>query len=221
MLPKVYYSGKWNTLLFIVLFFLWVFGLYKLILTTLLIYLCLRWLFRRKIFSHFDGLTIKQGLILAPLSGFVVGTRSNVTHKQFGEDLREIRFMIPWHTGYGIFLPDTAEVEEIKVEKGPSFFRLLNQKIPDQIDKLFPGLFLTLRNLVGDKIHMQFVKCTTGYWPELRVMPGDRGRSTVNIGYFPFGGTVLLYLPSSYEILVTDKQFVEAGQTPIAARKEN
>jgi phosphatidylserine decarboxylase len=48
------------------------------------------------------------------------------------------------------------------------------------------------------------------------VMPGDRGGRRVNIGYFPFGGTVMLYLPKKYEILIKTNDEVTAGETIMA-----
>ncbi|GAB4019049.1 MAG: hypothetical protein Fur0010_20600 [Bdellovibrio sp.] len=179
----------------------------------------MRWLFRRECFSHFDDINIKHELVVSPVNGIVIDTKENVKHKIFGENLREVRLMIPWHHEYGIYLPETSEVEDIKVEKGPALFRLSNQKISDQIDKVLPGVCVTLKNLFSDRLFIQFIKCTMGYWPELKVMSGDRGRASANIGYFPFGGTVLLYLPMNYEIMVTEQQEVEAGKTPIAGRK--
>ena len=52
-------------------------------------------------------------------------------------------------------------------------------------------------------------------------MPGDRGGRRVNIGYFPFGGTVVLYLPKKYEILVKVNDDVNAGETIFAVIQDN
>lgn len=219
MWPKVYFSGKWNTLLFISLFIIWLFSIYLILVPLLAFYFLMRWLFRRKSFSHFDDINIKQELVISPVNGTVVEVKENVSHKLFGQNLKEVRLIIPWHHEYGIYLPETSEIEDVKVEKGPALFRLTNEKISEQLDRVLPGVCVTMKNLFEDKLHMQFVKCTTGYWPELKVMPGDRGRASANIGYFPFGGTVLLYLPMNYEIMVSEQQVVQAGESPIAGRK--
>ena len=67
---------------------------------------------------------------------------------------------------------------------------------------------------------MTFFKCRLGLWPELIVMPGDKGGRRVNIGYFPFGGTVMLYLPKKYEILIKSNDEVLAGETILAVAPE-
>ncbi len=38
----------------------------------------------------------------------------------------------------------------------------------------------------------------------------------MNIGYFPFGGTVMLYLPKKYEILMKINDEVTAGESILA-----
>ena len=51
-------------------------------------------------------------------------------------------------------------------------------------------------------------------------MPGDRGGRRVNIGYFPFGGTLILYLPEKYEILIKENESINAGESIIAMLPE-
>jgi hypothetical protein len=48
-------------------------------------------------------------------------------------------------------------------------------------------------------------------------LPGDRGKVRANWGFFPFGGTVLVYLSENYEILVKEGDSLEAGKSILCA----
>jgi phosphatidylserine decarboxylase len=137
----------------------------------------------------------------------------------FGEQLVEIQIMIPWWKEMGIFLPLSSEIKNLMVLKGQSFFRY--QKAEEVIGtKEGKGVSVSLDNR-GETIGLTFFKCKLGLWPELMVMPGDRGGRRVNIGYFPLGGTVMLYLPRKYEILIKINDEVAAGETILAVIPEH
>lgn len=119
----------------------------------------------------------------------------------------------------GIFLPLSCEIKNLLVLKGQSFFRL-KKAIEELGAKEGKGVSLALDNR-GESVGLTFYKCKVGLWPELMVMPGDRGGRRVNIGYFPFGGTVMLYLPKKYEILVKTNDEVTAGETIFAVIPDN
>mgnify|MGYP005689369667 CR=1 FL=1 len=138
----------------------------------------------------------------------------NVSHGMYGDQLIEIQIMIPWWKEMGINLPLSSEVKMLHVLKGQSFLRthVASEVIGTKEGK---GVSLALDNR-GETVGLTFFKCKLGLWPELMVMPGDRGGRRVNIGYFPFGGTVMLYLPKKYEILVKTNDEITCGETIIA-----
>jgi hypothetical protein len=53
----------------------------------------------------------------------------------------------------------------------------------------------------------------------LWVKSGDRGRGGACFGYYPFGGTLLIYLPAKSDILIFEKEKIFPGQSVIAATK--
>ena len=82
------------------------------------------------------------------------------------------------------------------------------------------GLSLLLREASGNFLGLQMISCPLGLAPKLRVLAGDRGNVGAEIGYFPLGGTVFLYLPSQYEILIGKNQNnILAGLTALAGIK--
>jgi phosphatidylserine decarboxylase len=132
--------------------------------------------------------------------------------------MTEIQILVPWWKEMGIFLPLSSEIKTLLVLRGQSFFRF--KRVEEVLgSKEGKGLSLSLDNK-GETVGMTFFKCKLGLWPEIMVMPGDKGGRRVNIGFFPFGGTVMLYLPKKYEILVKQNDELTACETILAVVPE-
>ncbi|MGZ3789311.1 MAG: phosphatidylserine decarboxylase [Bacteriovorax sp.] len=216
---KSYLPAKFNTMAAILFLFFWLFGLYKILLILVLAYALLYVVLRKNRNDFRDDPTSTRGVIFSPSNGKIVHIEHNVSHGLYGDQLIEIQIMIPWWKEMGIFLPLSCEIKNLLVLKGQSFFRY--KKVVEVIgSKEGKGVSLALDNR-GENLGITFFKCKLGLWPELMVMPGDRGGRRVNIGYFPFGGTVMLYLPKKYEILVKTNDEVNAGETIIAVVPDN
>jgi phosphatidylserine decarboxylase len=211
---KSYLPAKFNTIAFILFFFFWLFAFYKTLAVLFVAYVVLYISLRRNRNDFRDDPMITKGVIFAPANGKIVHIEQNVSHGMYGEQLIEVQIMIPWWKEMGVSMPLSAEIKTILVLKGQSFFRY--QKAEEVIGtKDGKGVALALDNR-GETVGLTFFKCKLGLWPELMIMPGDRGGRRVNIGYFPFGGTVMLYLPKKYEILMKINDEVTAGETILA-----
>lgn len=211
---KSYLPAKFNTMAFTFFFFFWFCGLYKTLIITLIIYSCLYFILRKSRNDFRDDPVITKGVIFSPANGKIVHIEQNVSHGMYGDQLMEVQIMIPWWKEMGVFMPLSAEIKTLLVLRGQSFFRY--HKAEEIIGtKDGKGVALALDNR-GESVGLTFFKCKLGLWPELMVMPGDRGGRRVNIGYFPFGGTVMLYLPKKYEILMKINDEVTAGETILA-----
>lgn len=211
---KSYLPPRFNTLAFVVFFFLWLFSFYKTLLVLVLAYVLLYIVLRRNSNYFRDDPIVTKGVIFAPANGKILHIEQNVSHGMYGDQLVEIQIMVPWWKEMGICLPLSSEVKTLHVLKGQSFFR---KSIASEVigTKEGKGVSLALDNR-GETVGLTFFKCKLGLWPELMVMPGDRGGRRVNIGYFPFGGTVMLYLPKKYEILLKTNDEITAGETILA-----
>lgn len=204
----------------LILVFSYLFGLSFVFKAFLFVYIFMFLLLRKKMSNYKEDLSIKKGVIYSPISGKILSVKKNVDHISCGENLLEVRISMPWWSECGIYLPFASEVKDLNVEPGRGVFRL-GEELPDQKDKMFTGLCLTLESPSKETLGVQFVKCVTGLWPEVPLMPGDRGQGQVGIGFFPLGGTALLYLPANYEILVNNNDHVVGGETLIAGTPED
>ncbi len=202
-----------------IIFFLWLFSFYS-FLGVFLVFLIVVGFFTRRISPHHaEDALLKEGVFFAPVNGRVRAITQHVDHPKFGNDLIEVQFTISWLREAGLYLPARAEVLDLIYEKGKNYFRYFFELDRTIIDK-YSGVFLKFKaeNSEQKEFGIQIVKCSLGSWPKIRVIPGDRGRAQVNFGFLGLGGTVLLYLPSQYEILVKDGHLATAGQTIVAAR---
>ena len=174
-------------------------------------------IFRRKYSPYKDNILNRSDeMIYAPANARVISVREGVNHVVFGKNLKEIHLGIPWWSEPGLYLPTKAEVKDFQSKEGRSTFRFNSKPLADQSNMSLAGICLSLENAKNHIIGMQLIKCVLGQWPELVVMPGDKGKERANIGFFPFGGTVVLFLPDNYEILINPNNEVIAGDTAIA-----
>ena len=218
---RFFLNNSFYTLSVLAIFFLWITGLYT-FLGVLFVFLAITAFLTRRISPHHqEDALLKEGVFYAPVNGRVSSITSHVNHPKFGDDLIEVKFTTSWIREAGLYLPTRSEVLDLSYEKGKSLFRYIFHLERESIDK-YSGAYLKFRAVNNEQKEygIQIIKCILGAWPKVRVIPGDRGRAQVNFGFFGLGGTVLLYLPSQYEILVKDGHLATAGQTIVAARIE-
>jgi len=215
---KSYLPSVFNTFFAIFIFLFLLFGLKKIAAAFFILYLLLYVVLRKANVDFRESAPSTKGVIFSPCNGKVISVETGVSHDYFGQELTEIQIAIPWWNEMGIYLPLSCEILDLKILKGRSFYRYLiaSDAIKSGLGK---GLNLTLDNR-GEKIGIALYKCRLGLWPELLVTPGDIGGRRVNIGYFPFGGTVILYLPKKYEILVNKDNELNVAESIIAIKSE-
>ncbi len=197
----------------LLLFVCWIFNLGTLFIVLILVYTLGLVLFRKKTKKIQDAPRCGNLTIYSPINGEVISIQKSIDHDVFGKDMIEMRLAIPFFKEMGLFLPTNSEVVDIKASRGQKEFRLKKSLRKISSDT---GLSLAFKSSNGCKFGMQLIPCSLGMWPEVALLPGDRGKLGANIGYFPFGGTVLLYLPKESEILISESAKLIAGETLLA-----
>lgn len=181
-----------------------------------LVYGGLLFLFRQNRLTYKDDVAFKNDVLYSPVSGVLKSVRANVEHPFFGKNLSEVRIIVrPWQE-YGVYLPFTSEVVELKAQRGKKFLRFQEGSIDFSTEEKDIGLDLMLTGVNGSTIGMKFVPCWFGGWPEIALLPGDRGKRRTNIGYFPFGGSLILYLPAEIHLLLETGDELIAGVSVFA-----
>ncbi len=176
---------------------------------------------RRNAVPYRDTLKNDGEIYLSPVNGEVKSIRRNIQLPHISGEGQEIRISISGWTEKGIYLPTAGEVTHLRATKGMkiareaepvAFYRAMD-------DVAHTDFVLTSKN--NTQTLMRFVDCKYGSRPTIWLKSGDRGRGAACFGYYPFGGTLLIYLPNNSDILIFEKEFVVPGQTVIAALKDS
>lgn len=183
------------------------------------IYSFLFYLFRTSIHKSEKISGATGRLVYAPVNGKIIGVANDVTHPNLVGNVKEIRIMIPWNMEYGVYFPQKVEITDVKNLKGRSLNRHSRRKWRINLANKYAGVFVKMKNRNDEEIAFQVIPPRWGFIPKFWLIPGDRASDRVLGGYLPFGGTLLLYLPQSYEILINRGVFCEARETLLAGEK--
>lgn len=205
----------------LIFFLLWALGFYWLFFVCLVVFAGVLFFSRRLAPEFQEDAALKEGIFYAPVNGKVVSISEGVTHPHFGSHLNEVVVLSPWWREHGIYFPAKAEVIDLFYERTKGRFRYFYKSLFGKDVQRKPSLSLGLRCVEGSQVGLDFYKCVAGMWPQVRVIPGDKGRAQVNMGFFGLGGLTVLYLPQNYEILLKEGLDLIAGQSIVANLKEN
>jgi hypothetical protein len=177
-------------------------------------------IFRRGIVPDRDTIKSNGEIYLSPVHGKVESVRLTVTSLDYLSPCHEIRISVSFWDQKGLYLPTAGEVSYLKAIKGarvargaPTHFFYGSLEEISHTD-------LTLKSKNCTETLMRFIDCTLGLRPAIWLKSGDRGRGGACFGYYPFGGSLLIYLPASSDILVYEQEIVVPGQTVLAALKD-
>lgn len=186
-----------------------------LLLTSLVLFV-----FRRSSVPYRDTLKNDGEIYLSPVHGKVESVRHSVSSLDYPSPCHEVRISISFWDEKGLYLPTSGEATFLKATKGKKLHRRSPTHVfYGSVDEL-SHTDLTLSSKNKTATLMRFIDCTTGDRPAIWLKSGDRGRGGACFGYYPFGGTLLIYLPASSDVLVYEKEIVVPGQTVIAALKD-
>ena len=161
---------------------------------------------------------VPDSFIVSPANGVVYSVRKNIDHNIFGKGLSEIRVSSMWLNEFGLGFPLEGEVRGLKNRVGKSFFRLFRKGLESDEKVQVHAKILEIKGKSGQEIGLEVIKCELGLDVDLWVKPGDRGKRSARLGYFPFGGTVLIYLPPHFDVLISQGDKCVQGSTPIAVQ---
>lgn len=202
------------------IFFFWIFVLWKMSfgyqLLVSIIFFVVLFATRRAGVPFRETNKGKGELFLSPVHGEIRSIRKDISLRDLPEFAHEIRISISGWSEKGLYLPTAGEVSFLKATKG--------RRIPRDADsRSFYGTLddvshtdFILKSFGETKTLMRFVDCRYSTRPTIWLKSGDRGRGAACFGYYPFGGTLLIYLPKNSDILVFENEKVVPGQSVIA-----
>jgi hypothetical protein len=180
----------------------------------ILFYGVMLFLFRKKEVNPWDNPVNIEHSFFSPVNGRIKALEENATAPQYTGKWKSIVIKTRPTQEMGIFMPLNAEVKDMVAHPGKRLWRILGPMAGKKDECEY--FRLTLHSWDGEDILLDFYPFFFGARPQIVLLPGDKGRKLVNIGHFPFGGQVVVYLPEKYEIIVQEDEAAIAGETLLA-----
>lgn len=199
--------------------FLWILGLYWLFFIALIVFSGFLFFSRRLAPAFQEDADLKSGILFSPVNGKVIKVNEGIDHPTIGNNLQEVVIVSNWIREQGIYFPVRSEIIDINYVPNKGKFRYTIKNFFEKGKERLPSLSIILRSIDSTLYGLDFYKCPTGMWPKVRVIPGDRGKAQVNLGFFGLGGTTAMYVPGDYEVCVKEGLDLIAGQSIIANHK--
>jgi phosphatidylserine decarboxylase len=173
------------------------------------------WLHRRRFNVAGEHNRSESRILLSPADGQIISIKAG-SHPADGLAVTEIRIRMN-HWGYwGLHLPASAEMAYLKEFHGPSFARSKLADLPS-FDEGHARTDVHLKTADGVVTRLRFFHCTTGRSPRTWMKSGDFGKEAACFGHYPFGGSLVVFVPQPSDILVVEHEKITAGQTVLAA----
>lgn len=216
---KNFLSGKVHSIFIATLIFSFFIGLWMIFGVAILIYAGALYLFRKTKNHLFQDDFINTINVLSPVSGKAQKVEEGIDHPLFGKNLNAITFRVNFFDEYGIYLPASTEVKDVRTEKIKEVNRFKDYSINDE-EFQNNGTLIQLKSKMDEIMGLQVLKGIFSMRPRVVVLPGDRGRARANIGVLPFGGLIVLYFDHNYKTHIKEGDDVDAGKTIIASSRE-
>jgi phosphatidylserine decarboxylase len=200
-------------LIFVAYFFLSGFLKGLIIISALIVLLYLR----RYYIPYRDTLKNEGEIYLSPVYGRVESIRRVENSFEFLPEAFEVRISSHFFDEHGLYLPTVGEMSFLRAYKGKGIYRYEKPEkfLGEFTDLAHTDVMLQSKNEV--QTVLRFIDCKYGSRPHIWMKSGDRGRGAACFGYYPFGGTLIIYLPLNTDILVYPGEKIYPGQTVIAA----
>lgn len=176
------------------------------------------WLHRRYDIPWRDTLKNDGEIFLSPIAGEVVKI-GMWTDPEDGKSYGQLRLRMNLTDNWGLHLPSSSEMEFLKEFPGKSLSRREIGLVSEENLTTHSHTDMLLRSKNGVGSRMRFVHCVSGRSPCIWMKSGDRGRGAACFGHYPFGGSLIVYVPQPSDILVVENEKIEAGQTVLAVFK--
>ncbi len=176
------------------------------------------WLNRRRDIPWRDTLRNDGEMFLSPVDGEVVKI-GTWTDPEAGFTYSEVRLRMNYTNNWGLHLPSSCEMEFLKNYPGLRSNRKDLANITTDESGPLEKTDMVLRSKNGVASRLRFLQCEIGRSPKIWMKSGDRGRGAACFGYYPFGGSLIVYVPQPSDILVVENEKISAGQTVLAVFK--
>ncbi len=175
--------------------------------------------YRKKAISWKENLKSDGTVILSPVAGEIVQVRDY--QDKDNNNFAEIRIVVKPGNYWGLHLPFSAEMEYLKSQRG-KFLARKDLALYDLVSiETLTKTDLVLRSKSGLTANVTFIHSRFGRSPKIWMKSGDRGRGAACFGYYPFGGSIIIYIPKPCDVLIIKGEQLVPGHTVLAVAKKS
>lgn len=171
---------------------------------------------RKNNVDYKEVINLQPDVILSPASGRILEILDDVNDEFHGVSGTKIRIGISWKDPFGLYLPFSGTVQNVESFEGKSLYRYTERLT---FTNGYNRLNIAISNKSGCSIYMELLSCILGRKPKIWIEAGDKGKVASCIGYFSFGGSVVITLPKSSELFCKVGDTLSAGETVIGGLK--
>lgn len=178
------------------------------------------WLFlhRRRQIEWSESLKNDGEILLAPIDGEIVKIAPYFDEEE-QKRYTEIRINTSHYRCWGLYLPYSAEMAYLKESEGKRFPRAELVNLTSEDIRSMGRTDLILKSPSGTTSHIRFIQSVNGRSPKIWMKSGDRGRGAACFGYYPFGGSLIVFVPETSDVLVVEKEKIKAGRNVLAVSR--
>ena len=182
--------------IFIVMFFLWFLSYFLLLFIFTFIVAIYFWLFRKKRNDLDEKKMLDANTVVSPTNGTLESIETS-------SDVKRLTIKMGRFRNYCLYMPVNGEVSNFQTDDK------LNQRS------------LAIKTIGKKSVVMNFFARIPKTSGKVLLRTGDRGSLGATVGYLPFGGKVVIEIPSDSEILVKKSDKVKAYSTFLATFKDD
>lgn len=164
-----------------------------------------------------EVINLQPDVVLSPIDGNVIEINKDVSDEFHGVEGTKIRIALPWNRPFGLFMPISGTISNIEKYDGDKLYRFKSYL---KFTNGHSRHNLTITSKSGNIVYLELLDCLLGRQPKTWVEAGDKGRLASCIGFFPFGGSAVITLPSHSEVFCKVGDKLRAGETVLSGLKE-
>lgn len=210
---------KYAITLLVLIFLSWLIVIAPFHLIPILFFILLLFLYRKKTILWKENLKNDGTILLSPVAGEVISIQDFYDDEE-KQHYSELRIVLRPQDYWGLHLPYSSEMEYLKSQRGKFYPRKDLESLDVEILEVMTKTDLILRSKYGFAIRMVFLHSRFGKSPKIWMKSGDRGRGAACFGYYPFGGSLLIYVQKPCDVLIVKGEKLEPGTTVLAVLKK-
>ncbi len=176
--------------------------------------------YRKKSINWKENLKNDGTVILSPVAGLIVDV-GDYYNEEESIHYSKIKIIVRVTDYWGLHLPFSSEMDFLKSQRGKFLPRKELISFDLSLLETMTKTDLILRSKNSLLTKMTFIHSRFGRSPKIWMKSGDRGKGAACFGYYPFGGSLIIYIPKPCDVLIIKGEQLVPGHTVLAVANKS